>query len=63
MNTRVVVEAKESFIASEWNDYTYDPLAGRLADKGQVLKGSSHEHDTFGKSEVHKVNQNYLNSY
>lgn len=34
------VEAKESYIASEWNDYTYDPMAARLADKGTILKGS-----------------------
>lgn len=42
-NPRVVVEAKESYIASEWNDYTIDPNAQRLADKGgRVLKGSTH---------------------
>lgn len=59
-----MVEAKESYIASEWNDYTYNPNADRLVDKGaRILKGSEHEFDNFGKSEVQKVSQNYLNSY
>jgi len=56
----VVSEAKESYIASEWNDYTHNPNVDRLADKGAtVLKGSEHEFDNFGKSEVQKVSQNY----
>lgn len=36
------VKAKESYIASEWNDYTLDPSAERLASKGMTLKGSHH---------------------
>ena len=37
------MEAKESYIASEWNDYTLDPYVARLAEKGTALKGSEHE--------------------
>ena len=45
----MVAEAKESYIADEWHDYTIDPKADRLANKGTNLKGSEHSLDAFGK--------------
>lgn len=43
---------KESYIASEFFDYTQDNTAGRLADKATALKGSDHfiNHNPIAKS-------------
>jgi hypothetical protein len=49
-----VGDNKESYIASEWNDYTYDG-PDRLANKGTNLKGSEHNIDPIGRSEVQNV--------
>jgi len=46
---------KESYIASEFYDYTNDNLAGGLANKGTTLKGSDHFINPVASSEVQEA--------